>query len=169
MKMKNSMLAAALAAVFLLGGCGAGSTDESTGDSAPVTEAKSDITAEQLFEGIDEEKLDGRLFTGDEKFDKNLAKLYNTDAENIVSGGMLYNTEGIYADEISAIKFRDGTDGEALMQARLDSRTATFRDYRPEELDKLSKAKIISAGGYDVLIISDNAEDLAEFIIHNAI
>ena len=81
--------------------------------------------------------IDGIIMAGDEKFDSSAGKLFSVESADILDGGIMYNTEGGYADEISVIKFADGVDGQQIMKDRLESRTSTFRDYRPEELDKL--------------------------------
>ena len=156
MKMSNRSAALISAAVLLLGGCGANGSE--IAESSAEVQSAAAVDAAQLLDGINEEKLDGKLFSGEEKFDSNAAKFYGTDS--IEDGGILYNTEGCYADEVSAVRFSEGTDGAALLKTRLEDRTATFRDYRPEELDKLKKARVISVGGYDILIISDNADGI---------
>ena len=152
MKIKTALL---LAAALLLGGCGSGAVSESSADTAAA-----EVTAADLLDGISDEKLDGIIMAGDEKFDSSAGKLFSVESADILDGGIMYNTEGGYADEISVIKFADGVDGQQIMKDRLESRTSTFRDYRPEELDKLGKAKVLKTGGFDVLIISDRAEEI---------
>lgn len=154
MKMKIKMTLLLTAAALLMGGCGKSAVSESTADTAAA-----EVTAADLLDGIEDEKLDGIIMSGDEQFDKNAGKFFSVESADILDGGILYNTEGGYADEISAIKFADGIDGQKILKDRLESRTSTFRDYRPEELDKLEKAKVLKIGGFDVLIISDRADE----------
>lgn len=154
--MRNKLTAILLAALMLTG-CGS-SGESSSPDSSS---AAADITARELLADIDNDLLDGRICMGEEKFDSNAEKFYGVGIDSIEDGGIMYNSEGGCADEISAVRFTDQTDGAALLQKRLEDRTATFRDYRPEELDKLENARIFSAGGYDLLVISDDAEALA--------
>lgn len=163
MRMRNKIIAAVLGAALVItaAGCtsGSGTSDGNTADSTSA-EKNADITAEALLSDIDNSLLDGKLIKGEDKFDSNAAKFYGTELENIEDGGILYNTEGVNADEVSAVRFKEGTDGQALLKKRLDDRTATFKDYRPEEVGKLESAKLFSAGGYDVLIISDDADKI---------
>ena len=156
--MKNKIFILTLTAILLMTGCASGGGENSTenNDSVQAAETNADVTAEELLGDISSDLLDGKLLKGDEKFDKNAAKFYGSDLENIEDGGMLYNTEGYNADEVSVVRFKEGTDGGALLEKRLEDRTATFKDYRPEEVSKLEDAVIFSAGGYDVLIISED-------------
>ena len=152
MTMKNRLICGVLAAALMLGGCG---STNSTADTAESTAAQ--ISASQLLDGIDDTLLDGKISMGDEKFDGNTDKFYGVELSKIEDGCILYNTDGGNADEISAVRFADGVDGEGIMKDRLDDRKATFRDYKPDELEKLEKAKVFSVGGFDILIISDRA------------
>lgn len=155
--MKRNKLTAVILAAMMLAGCGNGGADSSYDSvQSAVT-----VTAREALADISSEKLDGMTCMGDESFDNNAEKFYGVGLESIEDGGILYNAEGGYADEVSFVKFKAGVDGGALLQKRLADRTAAFRDYRPEELPKLEKAKLISAGGYDLLIISDDAEAIA--------
>ena len=165
MMKKSKITVAVLAAMLIFCGCGAEGKSSGDGTAADsVSEKAVDISAEELVSGISSENLDGRLHKGEDKYDKNAAKFYETDSGSIIDGAILYNENGGFADEVSAVKFADGTDGQGLLKKRLDSRTATFRDYRPEEVGKLESAKIFSAGGFDILIISDDADDIEKQI-----
>ena len=77
---------------------------------------------------------------------------------------MLYNTEGSQADEVDIIRFADDVDGKAVLEKRLSERRATFDSYKPEDMPKFDKAQVFEEGGYDVLIISDNAESISKLI-----
>ena len=161
MTKKNRYTALILAAAIMLGGCSAkNNADKDKSSSAESTEAAADISAEELIEGISGDNLDGRLHKSEGKYDKYAAKLYGTGFENISDGAILFNEEGGYADEVSVVKFAEGTDGQELLKQRLDDRISTFRDYRPDEMTKLDNAKIFSAGGFDILIISDDADNI---------
>ena len=149
------------AAVLMMCGCSTKTdTKEDTSSAAINAEKAANITAEELLADISQDNLDGRLSKGDGKYDANAAKFYGTGFANILDGAILYNENGGYADEVSAVKFDEGIDGQELLKERLESRTATFRDYRPEEVSKLESAKIISLGDFDILIISDDADTI---------
>lgn len=152
------------AAVLMMCGCSANNDTKTDTSSAASTEKAADITAEELLADISSENLDGRISKGDGLYDKNAANFYGTGFANIIDGAILYNDNGGYADEVSAVKFDESVDGQELLKERLESRTASFRDYRPEEVGKLEKAKIFNAGGFDVLIISDDADAIEKQI-----
>lgn len=165
MTKKSKTAAVILAAMILLCGCSAAGKAEKDSTAASAgTENKADISAEELLADISSENLDGRICKGDGIYDKNAAKFYDTGFANIIDGAILYNENGGYADEVSAVKFDESIDGQELLKDRLESRTASFRDYRPEEVGKLEKAKIFSAGGFDILIISDDADTIEKQI-----
>jgi len=150
-----------LTAMLMMCGCSANNnTKADTSSAAAGTEKAADISAEELLADISHDNLDGRLSKGDGKYDKNAAQFYETGFANILDGAILYNENGGYPDEVSAVKFDEGIDGQELLKQRLESRTATFRDYRPEEVPKLENAKIFNAGGFDILIISDDADNI---------
>ena len=149
-----------LTAMLMMCGCSANNDTKTDTSSATGTEKAADISAEELLADISHDNLDGRLSKGDGKYDKNAAQFYETGFANILDGAILYNENGGYADEVSAVKFDEGIDGQELLKQRLESRTATFRDYRPEEVPKLENAKIFNAGGFDILIISDDADNI---------
>lgn len=149
-----------LTAMLMMCGCSTNNNTKADTSSAAGTEKAADISAEELLADISHDNLDGRLSKGDGKYDKNAAQFYETGFANILDGAILYNENGGYADEVSAVKFDEGIDGQELLKQRLESRTATFRDYRPEEVPKLENAKIFNAGGFDILIISDDADSI---------
>ncbi|MCR5539402.1 MAG: DUF4358 domain-containing protein [Ruminococcus sp.] len=162
---KKTIKTAAVIFAAMLMMCGCSANNKAKEDSpAANTEKAADITAEEMLADISSENLDGRISKGDGLYDKNAANFYGTGFANIIDGAILYNDNGGYADEVSAVKFDESVDGQELLKDRLESRTASFRDYRPEEVGKLEKAKIFNAGGFDVLIISDDADSIEKQI-----
>ena len=47
-----------------------------------------------------------------------------------------------------------------VLEARKNQRIKTYQGYAPKEADKIEKAVIFEYGGFAVMIISDNAEQL---------
>ena len=72
-----------------------------------------------------------------------------------------------HPDEIAIIKFKSEADAkaaEAALQKRLDKQIETYESYDPDNMYKLEKAKIYSAGNYAIfLAVEDN--DKAKTIV----
>lgn len=72
-----------------------------------------------------------------------------------------------HPDEIAIIKFKSEADAktaEAALQKRLDKQIETYESYDPDNMYKLEKAKIYSAGSYAIfLAVEDN--DKAKTIV----
>ncbi|MBQ8965916.1 DUF4358 domain-containing protein [Ruminococcus sp.] len=137
-----------------LAGCSSVNTAANSSSADPSAPA----TAHTLLDNVEDDLLDARFFLGNERFDNNTKALFGAELSSLSDGGTICNAEGGYADEVTVLKFKDDTDGQALLEQHLESRRNTFRDYRPDELAKLDKAKILEIDGFDVLIISDNAD-----------
>jgi hypothetical protein len=166
-KLKKA-IAAACCAVFLAGftGCTAAEND-SAADSVSNSSAAT-LSAQEVLEELDgkisESTLDSSAFYSDETFENNAKKLYAIEYADLADGGILYDGTGGSADEISMIKPADGDEDYAVkaLEARKEMRIRDFTGYKPEELDKIEDAEIFSQNGWAVLIISDNAADIAK-------
>lgn len=152
--MKNK-LAAAVLSMLMLTGCGSSAYGSGANDRP-----RDDLTAREILSEYKGEHLDGLICKGDEEFDNNVEKFYGISIDSIEDGGILYSTDGGYADEITILSFYSNVDGGALLQKRLEERTKLFEDYNPDEKLKLKYAKITAAGKYSVLIIAENSWDI---------
>lgn len=86
--------------------------------------------------------------------------LLDIPADDVEEFSVIYSSETT-ADEITIVKLKDSSGGEALeesMKKRLKKRTSTFENYGPEEVSKLEKAVIEVKGKYGALIISSQPE-----------
>ncbi len=169
MKLYLRILCAA-AAMVMLGSCGGEDSKADSGKSSQNSETaessqteESEVTAKEVLSAIDNELLDGDAYYGEETFDNNCPKLYGIEADKLTDGGIIFATSGGNADEISMIKPADGK-GKQILESRLSSRSRDFETYKPEEMPKIDSAEIFSAGGYDVLIISEDASSLKKTI-----
>lgn len=148
---------AAAAAGILMVGCGA-----SAENSSSVQDR--DISAEEVLSQVGGGILDGSAYMGDGVFEENCEKFYGADRQDITDGGILYSSEGGYADEVSMIKTAEPELGESLLKERVSSRRTVFENYKPEETAKIDDAEIFSAGGYWVLVISDDSDEISDEI-----
>lgn len=132
------------------------------------------LTAEQiltiLIEKSQEENLDSTAFFDEELFEKNCENLYGIEYSQLKDGGIAYAGSGGYADEVSVIKVNGMADSMVLsfLEKRVERRIQDFTGYRPTEISKIENSRYFISGGFAVLIISDNVEQLekqVKFII----
>ncbi len=148
-----------------------GSTNDSEKPSQSISDSdKSNKSAKEILTKIQSqtgcENMTTGAYFGDQNFDNNCEKLYSIKLSEISDGGIIYSETGGYADEISIISLKSGDTESAItaLEARKETRTKDFTGYKPDELDKIEKAEIFKINGYAVLIISENAGDLAEVV-----
>ena len=108
--------------------------------------------------------MDASTFYGEDSFTKNTEKLYGIEADKLSDGGILYSSDGNYADEISMLKMANGSSAKSQLADRLNYRLNQYENYKPEETKKIQAAKIFQAGDYWVLVISDNADEISDEI-----
>lgn len=162
---RKTILSILAAASLMLCSCGEDNqTHSKEPDSTQTTQESKAANVREVLESIDDELLDGKMFKGDKLFDDNTEKFYSVTADKVTEGGMLYNTAGSSADEVDIVKFSEDVDGKAVLEKRLSDRRATFDSYKPEDMPKFDKAEVFEAGGYDVLIISEDAKNIGEQI-----
>lgn len=156
---------------FMMSGCSSDTTNSSSvGEktSSAVSQSESESSeiadAKAILSQISDDKLDGSAFYGDETFSSNCKKLYGAEEGTFSGGGIIYATSGGYADEVSMLKTADGTSAKKYLDARLESRMTTFKNYNPDEVKKLEASEIFQCGDWWVLVISDNHEKIADQI-----
>lgn len=82
--------------------CGADNTISSEASESAVTStADSGKTAKDILSAIEGDHMDASTFYGEDSFTKNAEKLYGIEADKLSDGGILYSSDGNYADEIS--------------------------------------------------------------------
>lgn len=168
--MKRIMIAAALlSAVLMLGSCGSDNNSSVGNGGAETTAAgnvqqEKEVSAAEILGSIDNELLDGKAVKGEDMFDKNAEKFYGITIDKISDGGILYNSEGSYCDEVSIIRLADDPSAEDILKKRLEDRHATFSGYAPEQMPKFEEAEVFVQNGYGVLIISEDHEKIARQI-----
>ncbi|MBR6338156.1 MAG: DUF4358 domain-containing protein [Ruminococcus sp.] len=167
--------AACAAGAFVSCGDASGSSvRDASSTPANVTSgdtSATDLTAAEFMEKALSQAPDSLLDTATAKgdtsdygFDKFCKKLYGgTLPDDLEDGAISYASSGGNADEVSLLKAADPARQSELtdkLKERLDMRKRDFEGYKPEELPKIEKARIFEAGGFSILVIADNAEDI---------
>ncbi len=150
-----------------------------TADSGSESETQAELKAKELIEKTLAEAPDDLIDattekgdTSDHGFDKFCKKLYfGTMPDDLADGAISYASTGGNADEISVLKAADpAKQGELtkILEQRRDMRHRDFEGYKPEELPKIENAEVFEAGGFSILVIADNADDIQKAFEKNA-
>ncbi len=106
-----------------------------------------------------------------EKTVDDIGPFYDIDASTVEDMAVFVCGSGAYPDELAVFRFTDADNAGAGAEAarkRLESQTALYTDYTPDEVYKLEDAEIIQKDNWVILTIcSDNAA--AKEIIENLI
>lgn len=155
---KNAALILSAAAVLICGGCG--KTDGGDVSTAASDSQPQNVTAAQLLDRAADSglapQLDFRADYGSTDFDEACEKLYGSPLGDFTDGGIMFVSSGESADEISVLS---GSCTE-IMQARRDRRAGDFEGYAPDEEQKIKDAEIFEYGGFTVLVIAENADEI---------
>ena len=156
----------------------ASSTGSASSVSAGGSEQQTELTAEELLkkalDSAPDSLLDATTAKGDSSdygFDNFCKKLYmGTMPDDLADGAISYASTGGNADEVSVLKAADpAKQGELtkILEQRRDMRHHDFEGYKPEELPKIEKARIFEAGGFSILVIADNAENIEKAFMNS--
>lgn len=150
-KIISKIIAAVLLPAALLTGCAEGGSAVADVPPADVLKAVMDEITVSAAATKDESEL--------EIYYKDI------DASKVESAALCISVG--HPDEIAIIKFKSEADAkaaEAALQKRLDKQIETYESYDPDNMYKLEKAKIYSAGSYAIfLAVEDN--DKAKTIV----
>lgn len=140
----------------------AGSVSESVSeasDSSTATGAAAEITA-KIQEDV---KFPGMAEIGADR----MAGYYDVAADKIDSYSAYICGSGAYPDEIAVFKMKSADDVDAVksvLEKRVESQSATFKDYTPDEMYKIDGNNVVTSGNYVALIIcADNAKAIEDF------
>ena len=140
----------------------AGSVSESVSeasDSSTATGASAEITA-KIQEDV---KFPGMAEIGADR----MAGYYDVAADKIDSYSAYICGSGAYPDEIAVFKMKSADDVNAVksvLEKRVESQSATFKDYTPDEMYKIDGNNVVTSGNYVALIIcADNAKAIEDF------
>lgn len=165
--LKRHIMSAMLCVSLLLSGCGGDSSSE---DKISASNTDNSVTAVQILDALEEKgydsAMDARAVYGDESFNGACEKLYGVTADSLTDGGIIYDSTGSTADEVSLIKASDDSvDCEELLNNRIQARIKDFEGYKPDELGKIESAEVFSCGDLWVLVISDDPEKIKQDIL----
>lgn len=140
----------------------AGSVSESVSeasDSSMATGTAAEITA-KIKEDV---KFPGMAEIGADR----MAGYYDVAADKIDSYSAYICGSGAYPDEIAVFKMKSADDVNAVksvLEKRVESQSATFKDYTPDEMYKIDGNNVVTSGNYVALIIcADNAKAIEDF------
>lgn len=140
----------------------AGSVSESVSeasDSDTATGTAAEITA-KIQEDV---KFPSMAEIGADR----MAGYYDVAADKIDSYSAYICGSGAYPDEIAVFKMKSADDVNAVksvLEKRVESQSATFKDYTPDEMYKIDGNNVVTSGNYVALIIcADNAKAIEDF------
>ncbi len=154
-KMKNMLLCVSLLTLcaVLLGACSGGKKVSVDPAALAKDLASEAVTSEELTQ-IADSMVAATYYIPDDTY----------------AAGWAYKGSGATACEVAVIeckKAEQTKDVEKLLQDHVDSQSELYASYNPDEVKKLDKALIKSAGTYVVLCVCDN-EDQATSIFKKA-
>lgn len=138
------------------------SITEST--AAPDESAKKEASAADITAAV---MAEIEIQSAIEKNIDEVGAFYDVDTAAVEDMSVYICGSGAYPDELAVFRFTDSAAAETGAEAvrkRLDSQTALYRDYTPDEVYKLDDAALIQKDNWVILTIcSDNSR--AEEII----
>ena len=141
----------------------ASSTAESSTDASSDTAQTSGTAAEITAKIQADVKFPGMAEIGADR----MAGYYDVDADKIDSYSAYICGSGAYPDEIAVFKMKSADDVNAVksvLEKRVESQSATFKDYTPDEMYKIDGNNVVTSGNYVALIIcADNAKAIEDF------
>lgn len=159
-------------------GCSGGNAQSSATESTASSEASS--TADSSAEASDSNEATGTAaeitakIQADVKFPSmaeieadRMSGYYDVASDKIESFSAYICGSGAYPDEIAVFQLKsadDVADVKAMLEKRVESQTATFKDYTPDEMYKINGKNVVTSGNYVALIIcADNAKAIEDF------
>lgn len=137
-----------IASVFTLSGC------KTESENAVAEKPLNEITADILDCGVEFPEMV-------EVAEENFQIKYNLAEGDYEEYSLWWAGSGADADEICIIKAKDSGKVKDAVSERLEGQKEVFKNYVPEQYDKLCKAKIKTKGDY-VYWLCTNNNDKAE-------
>jgi len=173
-----------LTASALLYGCGGGNSDKSSVAKSASQTTDSKTTGSSAKEGgsavtaVDVTKVADRL-KDEIKYDDKLVEpeaetidiLYPGLPQDKIKAKKVYvSSSGGTAEEIAAFEAADEDTAKAvetLLNARIETQKASFKNYVPEELKRLDNAFVVRKGNYVYFSVSADPDKAKSIIEEN--
>lgn len=129
----------------------------STGSKSAKTPKLSDIEAaigKQM-------KLSEMIKLDDDK----LTKVYGIDPSELSEYSVYISDSNAQADELALVKAKDPKNTQKLMDLvskRIDSQSEGFKDYIPDEYNKLQKHVLKDQNGYILMVVSNDSDKIED-------
>lgn len=99
--------------------------------------------------------------------EKTAKTLYSLDFEGLESYKLYTSATSATANELMVIKVKDNKSIEAAkksIEARKTDLISLYKDYRPEEMQKLDNAIIVTEGDYVIFSVCSSNADVQKYI-----
>ena len=126
--------------------------------------AGADVNAQELADAL----KSGITYKDDlSAIDLDTAKMFYSFGDTDIVEAVFYESSGATAEEIAVIKC--GSEAEAgkaedVLRTRVSEQIESYKDYVPEELNKLNAAVVYRKGNCAVLSVSDEPDKAREII-----
>lgn len=165
-KFITGLLATCAVAVFLLSGCGGGSS----ATDADTSKETKDVETGEETKGVDINSLAESL-VNDITYDGTLAK-EDADIDGVGNVDYVFYTSGyMNGEEVFVCQAPDESAAAEMkknVESFLSDQLESLEDYEPEAAARVKNAVVVSKGNYVVLCVS-NDSDKAKEIINNAL
>lgn len=158
--MKKLILMLALVlSIGTLAACGSSKSGSDSGSSKnfTATEAKS-LASELASSNVFKDELS--------EIDAATAANYLGITNDDYSSMIAYRSSGATAEEITIVEVKDGKSIDDKVSTYLENQKNTYKDYNPDEVNKLNNAITEKKGSFYILVVA-NDKDAAKKIISN--
>lgn len=170
--MKKLFFVSTLLAAVLLTACekvsdsvpADGTVDTANTVNNTVSEPKAEVAAADVTAAV---MAEIEIASAVEKTADTVGAFYDIDAAAVTDMSVFVCGSGAYPDELAVFKFADGEaaqSGADAVKKRLESQTALYTDYTPDEVYKLENAAVIEKDNWVILVICSDNDRAAEII-----
>lgn len=145
-----------IASVLALSGCG---KDKDSGASAEAAKPVKEIVQDVMESGVEFPEMVSVT-------EDNFQLKYGLTADDYEEFSVSWAGSGADSDEVCVIKAKDVDKVKNAVNGRLDGQKEVFKDYVPEQYDKLSKSEVKTKGNY-VYWVCTNDNSKAEKAIES--
>ena len=121
-------------------------------------EVTTKYTVEEIGQGVLEKmELDDIIQLDDEKFEY----FYNTPVDDVEAYYAVVIKDNVKVDAVVIIQAKEGKADSVKegLKKHLASQKESFKDYLPEEYERLEGAKLVQQGNYIMFCVGNNIKD----------